>query len=342
MRADLPFPEFPEDRLSHRPRSVTLTLALSCATIVLGLYLIWELFDKHFLEGADPKSIHFMYISRGVASAFLTASWAAWFVRRDRRRHEEAQRLFQGRMFQAEKLSALGELASGLTHEINNPIAIMSSRLELMIKDARARKDAPQLLKDLEVLKKHAGRVAEIARSLLHFARSSPAETGPVDMTQAAENVLRLLEDLFTKRGIRLEKNLARHLPPVVAHAGQVEQVVLNLLKNAMEAVEGKTGPEVRVATWYGIEDGTVRLLVSDNGPGLPPSVEDRVFDPFFTTKERGTGLGLSVSYGIVTRYGGRLTIPGKGPQDPSGTCFMMTFPRLKEAALEQRDPLPR
>jgi C4-dicarboxylate-specific signal transduction histidine kinase len=319
----------PEGTVPARRRLAGGTLALSVVTVVSVFYMGWELLDQRFLAGWGPSRVHLLYVSRGVLTALLSAAWAAWFVRRDRLRHEEEARRLQVRLFQAEKLSALGELASGLTHEINNPIAIMSSRLELMIQDAQVRGEPPQVLKDLEVLRRQAVRVAEITRSLLHFARTSPAEkTGPVDLSAAADSVLRLLEEIAHKRGIRLQKNLGRHLPPVEGHQGQLEQVMLNLVKNAMEAVEGVDAPEIRVATWYGLEDRTVRFLVADNGPGLPPSAESRVFDPFFTTKERGTGLGLSVSYGIVSRHGGKLTIPGKGPEDPSGTCFMVTLPR--------------
>jgi C4-dicarboxylate-specific signal transduction histidine kinase len=244
-------------------------------------------------------------------------------------RARPSDRFREENLVRTEKLSALGELASGLAHEINNPVAIMTSRLELMIRDASQNGSPPELLRDLETLLRHASRVGEITRRMLHFARTQPAPDGPVDLTAAAENVVRLVEGLLKKRGVRLETHLAPRLPRVLGSQPELEQVMLNLVKNAMEAVDGGPMPGIRVATWYNIEDGTVRFHVSDNGPGLPAGAAGKVFDPFFTTKDRGTGLGLSVSEGIVRRHGGKLTVPGKGPSDPTGTCFMMTLPRM-------------
>ncbi len=302
-------------------------LLLSCVTLLALIFLTWEVIEKKFFSGLDFATLHYLYISRGIVTGFLMAAWAAWFVLRNRRSHGEEQRRIQAQLFQAEKLSALGELVSGLAHEINNPLGIMSSRLELMIQEAAAGGAPPRALKDLEVLRAQTSRLTDITRNLLNFARRAPLESAPVNLSAAAENVLRLVEDILKRKRITLIRHLDWNLPPVTGCQNHLEQVILNLVKNAAEALEGHPHPRIWVDTWFSRPDGRVHVRVADNGPGIPFSILDKVFNPFFTTKEKGTGLGLSVSYGIVQQHGGQLLIVGNGPLSPLGTCFLASFP---------------
>jgi PAS domain S-box-containing protein len=221
---------------------------------------------------------------------------------------------------QAERLAALGTLVTGLTHELNNPIGIISSRIELMLLDAEAL--PPDTRDDLHVVHRHAQRVTRIAQGLLSFARHSPGQPGPVDLNRLVDETLLLTEKAMVDDGIRLIRRLAPTLPPVWGDGNALQQVVMNLLTNARDALPA--GGEILVETTTLQGPAAARLTVRDSGTGIPPEIASRIFDPFFTTKTTGTGLGLSISYGIIRDHQGRVdveSIPGKG------TAFVLTFP---------------
>jgi PAS domain S-box-containing protein len=226
---------------------------------------------------------------------------------------------------QGEKLAALGTLAAGLAHELNNPIGIISSRIEIMLLDAESRPLPEECAEDLRVLHRHAQRVTRIAQGLLSFARLSSGQRGPVDLNHLVEETLLLIEKQIGRDGIAVKRALAPDLPPVWGDGNALQQVMVNLLTNARDAlVEGgeiavRTGPAPGQA-------GAVRLIVSDTGPGIPPDVLSRIFDPFFTTKSQGTGLGLSISYGIVREHKGTVDVQSRPGE---GTTFILTFPPL-------------
>ena len=224
---------------------------------------------------------------------------------------------------QAEKLAALGTLSAGLAHELNNPVGIISSRIDLMLQEADELGLPPQVRQDLEVLHRHSLRVARIARGLLSFARQSPGDRGLLDLNGVVEDTLLLLEKQVSKEGITVRRSLARDLPPMQGDSNALQQVVLNLLTNARDAMGD--GGEIRIETGtVASRPGWLRLVVADNGPGIPLHRLPRIFDPFYTTKAQGTGLGLSVSYGIVREHQGTIDVqsqPGKG------TTFTLTFP---------------
>jgi len=224
---------------------------------------------------------------------------------------------------QAEKLAALGTLSAGLAHELNNPVGIISSRIDLMLQEADELGLPPQVRQDLEVLHRHSLRVARIARGLLSFARQSPGDRGLLDLNRVVEDTMLLLEKQVSKEGITVRRSLARDLPPMQGDPNALQQVVLNLLTNARDAM--RDGGEIRIETGtVAGRPGWLRLVVADNGPGIPLDRLPRIFDPFYTTKAQGTGLGLSVSYGIVRELQGTIDVqsqPGKG------TTFTLTFP---------------
>jgi PAS domain S-box-containing protein len=224
---------------------------------------------------------------------------------------------------QAEKLAALGTLSAGLAHELNNPIGIISSRIDLMLQEAEELGLPPQVRQDLEVLHRHSQRVARITRGLLSFARQSPGDRGLLDLNGVVEDTLLLLEKQVSKEGITVRRSLAPDLPPMQGDPNALQQVVLNLLTNARDALGD--GGEVRIETGTVVgRPGWLRLVVADNGRGIPLDRLPKIFDPFYTTKTQGTGLGLSVSYGIVREHQGTIDVqsqPGKG------TTFTLTFP---------------
>lgn len=226
---------------------------------------------------------------------------------------------------QAEKLAALGALAAGLAHELNNPIGIISSRIEIMLLDAESEPLPREVTEDLRVLHRHAQRVARIAQGLLSFSRQSSERRGPVDLNHLVEETLLLMEKQVVKEGIAVKRALAPDLPPVWGDDNALQQVMLNLLSNARDALP--EGGEIAVETGPSPgQPGAVRLIVSDTGPGIPPDVLPKIFDPFFTTKSEGTGLGLSISYGIVRDHKGTVDVQSRPGE---GTTFILTFPPL-------------
>ena len=233
---------------------------------------------------------------------------------------------FERSVRQSEKLAGLGTLAAGIAHEINNPIGIISSRIEIMLLDAEADPLPAAVMEDLHVLHRHAQRVARIAQGLLSFARQAPGEgtRALVFLNALVEDTLLLVEKQVVKEGIAVKHTLDPGLAPVWGDENALQQVLVNLLTNARDAL-GAHG-EIRIATCTGADANTVKLIVSDTGPGIPPEVLPRIFDPFFTTKVRGTGLGLSVSYGIVRDHKGTLEVESRPGE---GTTFVLTLPRL-------------
>ncbi|MBI2155610.1 MAG: PAS domain-containing protein [Candidatus Rokubacteria bacterium] len=223
---------------------------------------------------------------------------------------------------QAEKLAALGTLAAGLAHELNNPIGVISTRAELMQLDAETRPLPADVREDLHVIHRHAQRVARIAQGLLSFSRHSSGAHGRVDLNRLVDETLLLIEKQIVRDGIALRRALAPTLPPVWGDANALQQVVMNLLTNARDAV--RKGGEIAIETAPAAEPpGGVRLVVRDTGPGIPPEDLPRIFDPFFTTKAEGTGLGLSISYGIVREHRGTVDVQSRPGE---GTTFVLTF----------------
>jgi len=224
---------------------------------------------------------------------------------------------------QAERLSALGRLAAGIAHEVNNPIGIISSRIEIMLLGAEAQPLPGKVTDDLKVLHRHAQRVARIAHGLLTFARESSGEWGRVDLNQVVEDTLLLLEKELARADIVVRRALLPGLPSIHGQVDALQQVVMNLVTNARDALGcgGEISLETKVVPG---RDAAVRLVVGDTGPGIPPDVLPRIFDPFYTTKSEGTGLGLSISYAIVHDHKGTIEIdssPGRG------AVFTLTFP---------------
>ena len=224
---------------------------------------------------------------------------------------------------QSDRLSALGRLSAGIAHEVNNPIGIISSRIEIMLLDAEGQPLPGTVTDDLKVLHRHAQRVARIAHGLLFFARESSAARGPVDLNQVVEETLLLMEKDLGKSGITIRRTLTPNLEPIHGDENALQQVVMNLLTNARDALG--SGGEISLETsLVPGRPGMARLTVHDTGPGISPEVLSRIFDPFYTTKSEGTGLGLSISYGIVRDHKGTIdveSLPGQG------ATFVLTFP---------------
>jgi two-component system nitrogen regulation sensor histidine kinase GlnL len=224
---------------------------------------------------------------------------------------------------QAEKLAALGTLSAGTAHEINNPIGIITGRIDLMLRDAESHGLPDALRADLRVLQRNAARVTRIVQRLLAFSRSACGDMARVDLARVVVDTLALVEQPLAAHRVRIVLETAPDLPAVFGDANALAQVVLNLVTNAIEAMAA--GGEIRVDLGTAPGDlGRVRLTVADTGSGIAPHDLARVFEPFYTTKSQGTGLGLAVSYGIVREHRGVIDVESEVGR---GTTFTVTLP---------------
>ncbi len=243
-------------------------------------------------------------------------------------RENTAERRMREQMRQTEKLVAVGKLAAGLAHEINNPLGVISCYAELL----RANIADAQALDDLAVIERHAEMAKKVLRDLLDFARPRPATPGPCDLAVLVKSLSRIFEVQAQARKVRLVTRAAANLPLAKADASGLEQVLSNLLLNALDAVAPGQG-EIVMETEPGSDPDTVRIRVADNGPGIAPQDQPRIFEPFFTTKEagRGSGLGLAVVFGLLRDMGGRVEVENAG-----GAVFTVTLPACDRDCQEE------
>ncbi len=230
----------------------------------------------------------------------------------------------EDQMIQTEKLTSLGLLAAGVAHEVNTPLAVISNYIQMLAKQIPA--DDPRQ-KTIERIVKQTFRASEIVNNLLNFSRTGGAEPEEVDLNSVLEETLTLVQHPFKTARVNVVRSYSNELPPVLGSITRLQQVFLNLFMNARDAMPGGGMLEVRTAA----HNGSVEVEVVDTGAGIPPEHIHRIFDPFFTTKAtgRGTGLGLSVSYGIIKEHAGKVDVrstPGKG------TSFRLEFPVARKA----------
>ena len=225
----------------------------------------------------------------------------------------------QGRMIQSEKMVAIGKLAAGVAHEINNPLTGVLTNSSLMLEDLP---DDHPWREDLQTIVSETLRCRRIVKGLLDFARQTKPQRSLFDMNQVVEDVLALVRNQTTFRNVRVVNQLHPNLPSVLADADQMRQVVLNVVLNAAEAMS--QGGELRVSSALDTPHRSIEVRIADTGPGIPDEVRSRVFEPFFTTKKTGTGLGLAVAYGIMERHQGELRIDTSRGQ---GTMFTIRLP---------------
>ncbi len=231
------------------------------------------------------------------------------------------QKNWEGAMLQSERMAAMGRLAGEIAHEINNPLGGILLYANIIHEDL-----APdsQARTNLEKIIKLATRCRIIAKGLLNFGRSSSKTYAPVDLNKVIEDMYSLVEDHKILARVKTHFSLSRALPHIMGDKGQLEQVVLNIMINAGEAMKGEG--ELHVTTFFAPDARTINIKFEDTGPGIPPDIMSKIFEPFFTTKQpgRGTGLGLSITHGIVQRHGGKIKVSGDVGK---GACFELIFP---------------
>ncbi len=235
------------------------------------------------------------------------------------------------RLVEADKLSSIGLLAAGVAHEVNTPLAVISTYAQMLTKQVGEDEHKARML---DKIAKQTFRASEIVNSLLNFSRTSTTDFAEVSLNRVIQETLSLIQHQLEKVGVRIDLDLAEQLSPMTGNPGKLQQVFLNLFLNARDAMEA--GGVLTVRTSNGgagdVRVGDIRVDVSDTGHGIPEAALGRIYDPFFTTKagKKGTGLGLSVTYGIVHEHGGSIEVfsrPG------GGTRFHLEFPGRPPAA---------
>lgn len=231
--------------------------------------------------------------------------------------------VLENRLMQADKLSSLGLLAAGVAHEVNTPLAVISTYAQLLAKQVNGDESKSKLL---EKIAKQTFRASEIVNSLLNFSRTSSTAYEEVDLNRIARETLQLIHPQLEKSQIRVEEQLDGSLGAVRGNAGKLQQVFLNLFLNARDSMEN--GGTLTVVT--STNESTARVEIIDSGCGIPDENLARIYDPFFTTKgaKKGTGLGLSITYGIVKEHGGSITVLSQPGQ---GTRFQLDFPLVRK-----------
>jgi len=229
---------------------------------------------------------------------------------------------------QADKLSSVGLLAAGVAHEVNTPLAVISSYAQMLAKQLQS---DPQKASVLDKITKQTFRASEIVNNLLNFSRTTGTEFAEISLNKVIADTLALLDHQFKVAHVAVETDLNETLPPIQGNAGRLQQVFLNLFLNAKDAMAG--GGVLNVATLNG---ESVSVRVSDTGSGIAQEHIHRIYDPFFTTKttpaegqNRGTGLGLSVSYGIIQEHAGNIRVESRPGE---GTTFTLDFPLIRKA----------
>jgi PAS domain S-box-containing protein len=240
---------------------------------------------------------------------------------------------------QSEKLSALGQMISGVAHELNNPLAVIKGYVELIL----AHHELPSKTRvDLERVALESNRAAKLVGNFLSFSREQSARRELVDFNELIQRVISLRRFDLAIVPVHVEIDLAPNLPRTAADPDQIQQVIINLMNNALHAVLDQPGVQ-RLKISTRLKGYLIQILIEDSGPGVPTELVDKIFEPFFTTKEvgTGTGLGLSIAHSIMTEHQGRITYH---PSPMGGAGFILEFPILgldaaAAGAVEKKDP---
>ena len=282
-----------------------LDLSITLEQHLIGIIRVFFSDQRKF----SPEDLDFFdAITRQCASALERA-----------RLFEEQQIRYEQLVVQTERLSALGRMAAGIAHEINNPLSgilLFTTSVRKEIKE-----DGP-VKECLDIVIRETIRCRGIIQNLLEFAREKQPQRAPTNINSVLERTLGLLENLFLVNGVKLRKNLQPELPDCYVDGNQIQQTFLNLLLNAVEAI-GQNGM-ITVRTRFNPDFNCIVAEVEDTGCGIPREILPRIFDPFFSTKPMGTGLGLAMTYGIIKSHGGELkAFSGHG----EGTRFIVELP---------------
>jgi two-component system NtrC family sensor kinase len=279
-----------------------------------------------------------LFVLGGIAIVALAFSMSGKMVRRIATSDREKE-IMNRQVIETGKLASVGELAAGIAHEINNPVAIMVEEagwLQDLMEDRAYKTDSElkEFARALEQIRTQGKRCKEITHKLLSFARKTDSRIEDFEIGHLIEEVVSLSAQRAKYSNVEIVSHLAPRLPAISASQSELQQVFLNLINNALDAMD-KTGGTLTISARQ--EDGQILISVSDNGPGIPKAILARIFDPFFTTKPvgSGTGLGLSICYGIIHKMGGTISV--RSAVD-AGTTFEIHIPVKADDGVENKE----
>ena len=243
------------------------------------------------------------------------------------KQRESSLKAAQDALVQSEKMAAIGTLSAGLAHEVKNPLSAVLGYAQL----SKRKLDQPEaLLKNLDIIEHETKRCNEIISNLMQFSRQEKGEFVQITVNEVVSKSMTIVDHQLSLKNVRIESELADDIPQITGNANQLQQVLMNLMINAQHAI-GDDGGTITLATF--VRDESVTITVSDTGPGVPAEIRAKIFEPFFTTKPagQGTGLGLSVTYGIIKDHGGEITVERA---DTGGAKFVIVLPLKVETAV--------
>ena len=239
----------------------------------------------------------------------------------------------QVQLVQTAKLASIGELAAGVAHELNQPLMVIRTAIQFLMRSLqKQRVSLPEVAQHLEPVERHTKRMMNIIDHLRAFSRQSQTPFAVVKINQVLDEAFLMVGEQLRLRNITVEKHLAPDLPAISGDANQLEQVFLNVITNARDAITATPNASgtLQITTRVSDSQEHIEIIIRDTGCGIPAAHLDKIFDPFFTTKEvgKGTGLGLSISYGIIKAHQGEIRVVETGP---TGTTFVIRLPRQQE-----------
>ncbi|HEY3913678.1 MAG TPA: ATP-binding protein, partial [Verrucomicrobiae bacterium] len=331
-----------EDSLNALKATQQTLLAVSLCAILIGCAIIWFLVNKateplrELRNSAEAVGrgdfsqrvkVHSHDECGELAVAFNRMTENVQLSRAQLEKTVDTLKNTQAQLVQSEKLSAVGEFVAGVAHELNNPLAAVMGFSEIL-RDAGM---DSKFSRQLDLIYKAAQRCSKIVQSLLSFARRHQPERKSVSVNELVEAVLEIVAYPLRTGNIEVVTAFDKNLPHIMADGHQIQQVLLNIINNARQAIEAsQTGGKIRISS--SATELFVRIAIQDSGPGISPENLRRIFDPFFTTKEvgKGTGLGLSLCYGIIKEHGGN--IYAESPPD-GGAAFIIELPAVHDDA---------
>lgn len=243
-----------------------------------------------------------------------------------RRNTEEETRRLQERLWQVSRFATIGEMASGIAHELNQPLAAIANYSQACDRLlARPNADIPEIREALQEITSQAVRAGDIIRKLRALARRSDGESTRTDINELILELTDLLKSSTAPHAVEYQLELGGEIPPLIIQRHEIQEVILSLVRNAIESFSpGDARPREVIIRSRTTEDGEVEVSVCDNGPGVADHIAPSLFDPFCSSKDNGTGLGLAMSRTIVARHGGTLYYR---PNSPAGSCFTLRLP---------------
>ncbi|TSK08772.1 MAG: HAMP domain-containing protein [Geobacter sp.] len=317
-------------------RALQLDLLVLSLVLLVGAAVLSQFWSHHLTRPIEKLSEATRMVGQGRFEVEVPASSGDEIgalgdsfnrMATELKQREQALKELYGQLVQSEKMAAFGALGAGIAHEVKNPLAGILGITQLSLRGVES---GHPLGKNLHIIEKETKRCKTIIENLLKFARQEQVEFSAVDIALVLSDALAIVDHQLGINSVKVEKEVEEGLPLCRGNANQLQQVLMNLMINAQQAMGGAAGT-VRLSAKR-LDAGGVEVRVADDGPGIPPKIREKIFDPFFTTKPagQGTGLGLSVSYGIVKDHGGEIRLES---EEGVGTTFIITLPAQVQAA---------